>query len=130
MWPQYPPAPSTRIEFLPLCACDVSSDTLPPWLQSGAYVVHAAWSHPDSKPSVTWATAERGRSASAKRAGLNMVTGWTEDVWCLKSEDASRSQACIAGRGWRYLFLVGDGTWQLSLNVVVACTPQSVARLD
>lgn len=30
----------------------------------------------------------------------------------------------------RYLFLAGDGTWQLSLNVAMACTPQSVARLD
>ena len=70
MCPQYPPPPSTRTEFFPPCAWEVSSVTLPPWLQSGAYVGQAAWSHPLSKPSDTWATdpGRRRRPARARRA--------------------------------------------------------------
>jgi hypothetical protein len=43
--------------------------TLPPWLQSAAYVGHAVWSQPFSKPSVTCAMVfGASASASVRRA--------------------------------------------------------------
>lgn len=55
------------MEFLPLCAVVVSSETVPPWLQSLAYVGHFVWSHPLSKSSDTWAR-QKGSVAAARRA--------------------------------------------------------------